>query len=99
MIYQGGAGLVPVELQGLSHILVNILDEGPSGMTNMDYKRRLFLWNAEIVFSISSGSLNVKVVAPPDDFEKAVTLARSIIAAPRLEQEMFDRKKRIVLSR
>jgi|GEM_PF-3328405 len=90
LVFQGGAGLVPKEQQGITTVLSQMLGEGPKSMTGDAYRKQLFLLNSSISVSGSPRAMYVSVTAPVDNLKKVLSLAFEVIQNPKLDPETFS---------
>lgn len=97
-IYQGGAGIIPPEHQGVSRIIIELLNEGPRGIPREEYRYLLFHQNAKITFFITGKAFGASVVAPPEHFYDAVALTAQVIQNPKFDRALFKRFKKVVLT-
>ena len=64
LIFETGAGTVPVALQGLVRILNDVLEKGPASTSEDDYRQKLFLLNGSIHFDCGPRLCSLSVTAP-----------------------------------
>jgi zinc protease len=98
-VYPGGPALIDKNLQGTVDVIIDLLAEGPSSMKADDYRRALFLSNAEIEAVSTMKGLLFRVKAPAETLQAATELAVKTLAEPRLDQESFERAKAKTLSK
>ena len=98
-VYPGGPALIEKNLQGTVDVITDLLAEGPASMKADDYRRALFLSNAEIQAVATMKGILFRVKAPAETLQSAVDLAVKTLAEPRLDQESFDRSKAKTLSK
>lgn len=89
MVFPGGPSLIAKEHQGVTEVITDLLDEGPASMSPDEYRRALFLANAEIKTSATLRAMFVSVKAPPERLEAAMRLAAKTLAEPRLDAQSF----------
>jgi zinc protease len=98
-VYPGGPALIEKTMQGTVDVIIDLLAEGPSSMKADDYRRALFLSNAEIEAVSTMKGLLFRVKAPAETLQAATELAVKTLAEPRLDQESFERAKAKTLSK
>jgi zinc protease len=98
-VFPGGPALIEKSLQGTVDVVTDLLAEGPASMNADDYRRALFLNNAEIDAVPTMKGMLVRVKAPAESLQSAVELAVKTLGEPRLDQESFDRSKAKTLSK
>ena len=98
-VYPGGPALIDKTMQGTVDVIIDLLAEGPSSMKADDYRRALFLSNAEIEAVSTMKGLLFRVKAPAETLQAATELAVKTLAEPRLDQESFERAKAKTLSK
>jgi zinc protease len=98
-VYPGGPALIEKNLQGTVDVITDLLAEGPASMKADDYRRALFLSNAEIQAVATMKGLLLRVKAPAETLQSAIDLAVKTLAEPKMDQESFDRSKAKTLSK
>ncbi len=89
LAFQGGAGVLSLEQQGIALILKEILKEGPADQTLSQFKQKLFELGAEIDTGSEPNMLDVIVRAPPAEQEAALDLLKQTLEKPRISEEDF----------
>lgn len=73
------------EDQAFFPVIAKIFDQGPTGMSEAEYKQKLFLLNANISFSPAYRTFDVSIVSPPQHLEETLDLAFRVLKSPKLE--------------
>ncbi|MFC1617196.1 M16 family metallopeptidase [Candidatus Margulisiibacteriota bacterium] len=98
IVFPGGAGQVKPEKQGLTSIFTDMLKEGPSTMTPLEFRKKLFLLNAGISFSNSPRAIRLTISTPPENLKKVLKLTRQILDNPLLKENVFTNSKKKILN-
>lgn len=96
--FMGGAGRIAKEKQGISGILFDVFREGPEGMTQEEYKDALFFANGSLYFRTDFRATYMVINAPPENLSQVMSLARDILAKPKLNAETFKASKERALT-
>jgi zinc protease len=96
--FMGGAGRIPMDKQGVTQILFEVFRQGPEGMTQEEYKDRLFFAGGSISFSVGHRAAYVVVKAPPESLGAMLSLARDVMTKPKLDAKHFQEAKRKALT-
>lgn len=88
--FLGGAGQLKPSEQGLTQVLTQILNEGPEGIPNEEFKKQLFLLGARMDFGIDARSASVTVTAPKENLDKALALALATLQKPKFDKETYN---------
>lgn len=91
--FPGGAGQLPKDIQGLTEILSELFQEGPAGMTGDEYRKKLFLLNAEIDVRAGARSMALVIATPQENLEEVLNLSRDLMTAPHLDDATFATAK------
>jgi zinc protease len=91
--FMGGAGKIPKDKQGVSSILFDVLAQGPEGMTQEQYKEKLFFAGGSIYFRTDFRATYLVVKAPPEKIPAMLALARDVLSRPKLDAERFAEGK------
>ncbi len=89
VVFLGGSGMIKPNEQGIAQVLTQILNEGPQGMSNEEFKKQLFLLGGEISYSVSPRSASINVVAPQDKLSEVLKLALAAIKAPKFDDATY----------
>lgn len=87
--FLGGSSLIKPDEQGLAPLLSAILNEGPEGVSNEEFKKQLFVLGGEVSFSISTRQTFINVVAPSENLGKVIDLALQTVKKPKLDAENY----------
>jgi zinc protease len=90
LIYETGCKVLPKSDRGAASLLEYILPEGPQGTAGPEYRRQLFLLNANISVTVSGRALYVSVSAPPSTLKAALQIARELVLKPKLVDEQLQ---------
>lgn len=90
LVFHGGSGALPKNLQGLTSILSQMLAEGPKGMSGDEFRRQLFLLNSSINVSSGSRATYVSITAPVDNLKRILDLTYNVLQKPKLDLETFQ---------
>ncbi|MCB0347428.1 MAG: insulinase family protein [Bdellovibrionales bacterium] len=71
--------------QAFFPVISKVFDTGPTGMTEEEYKQKLFLLNASISFNPAYRTFDVSIVSPPQHFEETLNLAFQVLRSPKLD--------------
>jgi zinc protease len=96
--FTGGASTIPMEKQGVTQILFDVLSEGPQGMSQEKYKETLFFANGSLSFSTSVRTSYLVIKAPPENLSDMFTLARRVLEKPKLDEKIFRLSKEKALT-
>ncbi|MBI3554864.1 MAG: insulinase family protein [Deltaproteobacteria bacterium] len=100
VIFETGAGHVPVAMQGLVRILNDMLEKGPAGMTEDAYRQKLFLLNGSIRFDCGPRLCSLSVTAPAENLDEILALAKQVLRAPKLDEATFaEAKVKVIANR
>ena len=96
----GGPVLVPIDKQGVSSLISEILAEGPTGMTKQEFLDQLFIYTAGISFGASERHFQIVVETLPDHIEPVLLLLKKILDQPKFQVSVFnDNHQRLVENR
>ncbi len=98
LIFPGGPSLFSADKQGAVDVLALMLQEGPEGMTSDEFRKKLFLLNADVSFSGSPRSFRVKVVAPKESLRRTLLLTDRVLKNPKMSQKNFNIAKKKTMS-
>lgn len=98
LVFPGGPSLFAANKQGATEILAFMLQEGPKGISGEDFRRQLFLQNAEVSFSSERRAFKVSVMAPQESLKSALQLVDRVLKNPKLDRRNFNRAKKKLLS-
>ncbi|MGZ5280162.1 MAG: M16 family metallopeptidase [Pseudobdellovibrionaceae bacterium] len=98
LAFQGGAGILSVEQQGIALILKEVLKEGPSDQTMSQFKQNLFNLGVEIDTGSEPNMFNVVLRAPSAEQENALQLLKQVLEKPRISEEDFKQYHAKVLA-
>lgn len=88
--FLGGNGLIKADEQGSGRLLSEVLDEGPVGITTVEFRKKLFLLGAEIGFTSNARSTSVIVVAPAANLDAALALALETLQKPKFDDATYQ---------
>lgn len=90
LVFPGGPALIDKKMQGTTEIITDLLAEGPASMAADDYRRALFMSNAEIKVYSNLRAMFVLVKAPVATLPDALALAAQTLAEPRLDKKSYE---------
>ncbi len=100
VIFETGAGSVPLAMQGLVRILNDVLDKGPSNLSEDEYRQKLFLLNGSLHFDCGPRLCSLSATAPAENLDEIIKLAAELLAAPKFDDATFaDAKAKVIANR
>lgn len=96
-----GSGSIndPQDLQGLSRLLSNTLDEGAGDLSSQEFQRQLTDYSIDLSFNSSRDNFGGGVKTLSKNKDKAFELLSLALTKPRFEQEAVDRMVAANMSR
>ncbi len=90
IVFEGMPEKVDGEDQALFPLMSTILSKGPKGMTEKEYRRFLFLKNADIHYGARYRAFTLSLVAPPQYISQVMGLAIDTLRNPKLDKKNIN---------
>lgn len=98
LIFKTGAGVVPLQKQGVTEFVKKVLEKGPKGISESNFKRNLFLENAEIRLLRSSRSIIIRIKTPLENIRSSLRIALKTVRNPKFSNSVFQEIKKDIIT-
>lgn len=104
IIYSGavinaGSKYDPAGKEGSAYLLGMLLDEGAGNYSSLELDDKIEFLGSSLNINVDSDNLTLSMISITENFEESFDLFSQIILIPRLEEEDFERQKKIVLTK
>lgn len=91
IIFKGGAGVDASEVQGATHLMMGLLEEGTTGMDSTAYAQAVEALAARFGFDASRDNVSVSATVLRENLDASMALLRLALVEPSFDQVAFDR--------
>ncbi|MCY3983135.1 MAG: pitrilysin family protein [Roseovarius sp.] len=89
--FRGGASLDPVGRRGATHMMVGLLEEGAGDMDAQAFASAVDDLAANFEYDVNNDSISISARFLTENRDKAVSLLRESITAPRFDEDAMER--------
>jgi len=89
IVFTGLPEAVPSSKQSIFSVVSRILEKGPAGMSEKEYRQWLFLRNADISFATRYRAFSLSIIAPPQYMAEVLHLAIKTMQEPKFKRSVI----------
>jgi len=96
--FRGGASLDPVGKEGVTNLMMSLLEEGAGPLTDREFAKRQDELASRYYYGARRDSVSVDAEVLTENLDEAIELLRLAIHEPRFDQEPLDRTRAQILA-